>query len=813
MEKGQLYLANVKWRGPNDVGTIEPGRLQIPVVFDTTGGCFEASVPAYAREDGRAMQLAVKSTMPCTILGPSGETPMFEVIHADTGDHWWIEKGPWERRDQGYHDAPSFHRPGGTVDIQVGDSKCRVHLYEPSITTAEFAVLLDDIKNWCWRMAIDEGCYVTVAQNSEVRMLSTEFVRLAEEFIRHVTAAFALPHCELRESFEDQRMDRLRPNNHSLKFLAQHGESSMVPGRCARKHFDTPENRFACAMLRRVARMLRWTAHVARNSETRFEQTAAKHEARAQELMTKRTEHVNATVLEEMLSRARAMVGKLQTLLAQGYQRIKVTAKTGYVSKWQMGEYNSSFVFVELGFDTDSDRIRAFLNRCGSAMVVGTISTEQKISMNGRPYIVCRISDVKLLDAWRNYEAECTQLEQSRKNLELTQWERQLPPDVVSERQREGQTLRSRAVALRKGAVTTSADAERLELLLGKAAAADRKATGLGIVADLRFVPTMVFLQSPAYAGVLSAYRQLISLTGVDETAMQELLALEDVGFRDWPGVYERWCMVSLLQVLQDDLRFEFDKESVRKSLLKYCTGKTPGTFSLSAMRSDMGLDLTLIYQAKLSNGRIPDFILRIRDSKKNTTISCVLDAKACSFRKKTKETPNAPMLYIDDSLHDLVVRKDYSEGDTNSVFVLHASHECITQPTTLQSWASASSYGGDIVFSWESERPKHRHGCVLLRPGDTAHLKRLILLLLQHDLHRYDICAACGSGGVDINVEDGRGVGIQYRCKKCGFFSVISHCYNCKDPIAKNQAWWTFHDLHPTDVWNIKCCSCGALL
>lgn len=814
MDNGQLYLANVNWRGPNDVAALVPGRLQIPVVFDTNLGCFEACVPAYARENGRDMQLAVRSTMPCTILGPNGAIPMFEIIHADTGDHWWIEKGPWERRAQGYHDAPSFHRPGGTVNLQVGNSSCHVHLYEPSITADEFAFLLDDIKNWCWRMAIDENCYVTVAQNSEVRMLSTEFVRMAEEFIRHVTAAFDLPHCELRESLEVQRMDRLRPNNHSIRFLTQHGESAMVPGRCARQHYDTPENRFAYAMLKRVASMLRWTTNATRSSGTRFERTAAQYESRALDLITKRTEHVDASVLEEMLSRARAIVGKLQPLLAQGYQRIKVTAEQGYLPNWHKGEYNGTFAIIELGSDPDSTRIRSFLSRCGSAMVVGSISVEQRISSRtSKPYIVCRISDVRLLDAWRDYERECAQLEQSRESLEATQWERQLPHNVVMERQREGHTLRGRAAALREGAVTANADAERLNMLLGKSGAADRKATSLLITADLRFVPTMVFLQSPAYAGALSAYRRLISLTGVDETAMQELIALEDVGLRDWPGVYERWCLVCLLQVLQDDLRFEFDKVAVRENLLKYCTGKTPGTFSLSAMRSDMGLTLTLTYQAKLPNGRVPDFLLRIRDNQKNTTISCVLDAKACNFRRKPKESPDAPTIYVDDSLHDLVVRKNYGEDGANSVFVLHASRECIAQPTTLQPWATASSYGGDIVFAWESERPRHRQGCILMRPGETAHLKRLIILLLQRDLKRSDVCAACGSGGADVEVGVGHGVGEPHRCKKCGFFSIISHCFNCKEPIAKNQAWWTFHDLHPTDVWNIKCCSCGALL
>jgi hypothetical protein len=149
-----------------------------------------------------------------------------------------------------------------------------------------------------------------------------------------------------------------------------------------------------------------------------------------------------------------------------------------------------------------------------------------------------------------------------------------------------------------------------------------------------------------------------------------------------------------------------------------------------------------------------------------------------------------------------------------NGVFVMHpAKNPCISYPTTMQSWAKASSYGGDSVFFWENEAPTHSHGAVLVSPEDLSNLKRLILMVIQYCLGRNDICASCGAGGADIKKEPGKGVGSHYRCTKCSFLSVSSYCFNCRKPIVKNAAWWSYHDLHPTEVWNIKCPACGSLL
>ena len=817
MQSGQLYLANVSWRDKDFIGDVIPGKLPVGTTSSPETGHFEASVPAYAREKGRDMQLAIKSDRPCFILKQgSARVPLARYEHPDTGDQWWIEKGEW--RDK-YHDAPSFRHPGGSVDISVGDEICRVHLYDPSISDGEFQSLLDDIKTWCWKMAIDESCYVTVGQESEVKVLSAEFLRFAEDFIRNIHGSLRAPHSELRESVENQRIERLRPNSHSIRFLAQRGERDLVPGRAAIAHHDTPENRFLHGMIKAVLQMLRPQSTLANGSALRFKNTAKYYEDRVIELRSKFTETIDPGVLDENLRRSR-------TGRDAGFDKLKITNKSGNAERLRHGYDGEIWVLVQLPPEDESPEIYDFLKRYSTAMIVGELVFSKKVSIEGKSFWACKVEKIDRVENWRDYAKECLTLEAQRKALELSSWEQKLPQAVINERLLEAGILVKRADTLRSAEKRTCGDSALIQSLIEKACSADRGLYALGSKPDLRLVPTMVFLQSPSYAGALSSYRQLRDLTGVDDAELDSLLALEDVGLRDWPGVYERWCLVSLLKVLQDDFRFTFDQGEVRDKLLKYCAGKSAGSFLTHAFRSDINLELTLHYQPKFNNGRIPDFLLEIRDVcdvKTPRSIRCVLDAKACNFvNRSDNATPNV-WNYLDDCLKNLIVDKDYGEAGKNRVFIMHACQTGVARPTTIQPWAKASSYGGDAVYYWEIEsehgirKPEHWHGAVMVRPYDSTHLKRLVLMLVQFGLGVLDLCASCGSGGKDVDVEEKPTAGGKTKyyctCKKCRFFSVKSCCAGCGEGIFKNQASWSYHDLHPVNPWNIKCWSCGTLL
>lgn len=820
MRGAQLYLANVSWRTRDVVGDVIPGQIPVGTTFLQEIGRFEASVPAYARENGLDMQLAIRSDQPCYIIREGApQIPLARYENPDTGDQWWIEKGEWRSKGK-YHDAPSFRHPGGCVEIGIGDDICQVHLYDPSIGEGEFQSLLDDIKGWCWKMAIDESCYVTVESETEVKVLSADFLRFSEEFIRNVQEALRLPHCELRESVEYQRIERLKLNSHSIRFLAQRGERMLVPGRAALAHHDTPENRYLHGMLNAVQQMLRPQSTLQSGLSLRFSTTAKNYEDRALELRSKSTETIDPGVLNENIRRSFA--GK-----ALGFNKLKISNKKkpgDYQESWRDGDYDGTWVSVILPPKRVSPEIYELLERPSSVMIIGDLEFSEKTSSKGNLYWSCDIKRIDRVEYWRDYERECLTLVEQRSALELSNWERKLPKRVLDERLREASTLEKRAYALRSAASRTRADTASIQSLVDQARAAELRLHALGSKPDLRLVPTMVFLQSPSYSGALSSYRQLRDLTGVDDEGLESLLGLENVGLRDWPGVYERWCLVSLLKVLQDDFRFAFNQGEVRAKLLKYCTGSGSGHFSTQASRADINLELKIHYQPRFDSGRVPDFLVEIRDTNTDLSIRCVLDAKACNFKKRAANAKVNAWSYLDDCLKSLVLEKDYGESGKNYVFIMHASQGGVAGPTTTQAWANSSSYGGDAVYYWEVEeesgivKPEHRHGAVMVRPYDSTHLKRLVLMLLQFGLGVLDICASCGAGGDDIQIDDtvmtaGGKKKYSCTCRKCGFLSIRTVCASCGNGIIKNQTSWSYHDLHPVDPWNIKCWSCGTLL
>jgi hypothetical protein len=248
MDGVQLYLAEVTWSARDTISDVAPGTHSVPVTLGPDGESYQTSIPSYSRENGRDIQLAIKSAGPCVIITPEGHESFLEYVNPDTGEHWWIEKGDWkEKRCGGYHDALSFRHPGGKIDILVAGVHCTVHMFYPGFTETEFVLLLDDLKTWCWRMAVDESCYVTVGQHTEVKVLSPDFLTFTSDFLRHAIAILDLPNSELRASVEYQRIERLRPNFESLRFLAQRGEQPMVPGRTTKHHYNTPENRLVTA--------------------------------------------------------------------------------------------------------------------------------------------------------------------------------------------------------------------------------------------------------------------------------------------------------------------------------------------------------------------------------------------------------------------------------------------------------------------------------------------------------------------------------------------------------------------------------------
>lgn len=815
MLRDSIYLAHVSWREKEKIGNVLPGKYPVRVEFNSKESRYEAAIPAYHREGGVPFQLAVKSPLPCSVLTHVPEATSVLVSHTDydTAETWWVERGSWDAKG-GYHDALSFRHPGGHLDLSIGDKRCRIYVYHPSLTESEFLTVLNDLKSWCWRMAVDELCYVAVATDTDLKVLSEEFKQLVCDFNRHVGELLKLPHCELREGVAYQSPDRLRPNMESLRFIAQRGDRKVIPGRAAVPHYATPENRLVHGMVQTVSAILRPQLLLAAGKVERFQSTAVQYRNRAQELQEQEVYKIDSKVLDQNIERLEREHQYLVNMQQQGFQVLVVENERG--------------AFYP-------DCFKAFLNGNWCLVDFGKFRSDKRILEMLRTqavfHILCRsersrgpvrlVTELLKVTYRRHYQKELQKLCGERTRLQQKGWKQAVPVSKRNEMLVEAKTLLARTRKLEDAAHRTYGDHTSVSSMIDTTAGHDRALRRLGVAPLLHVVPSIVFLQAPHYAGALSAFRRLKEISGLEQKAIDDLLSLEEAGIKDWPSIYERWCLVSLIRVLQDDFKFVFDKEEVRRNLLAYCTSRKTKSFFVTADRKDMNLALTLHYQYRLPNGREPDFLLEITDlnSESKRSVKAVFDAKSCSFVRRPESAQASSILFLDDCVDELVNKKDYGQGGSNLVFVLHSSQNCITFPTTLQPWASSTACGGDSVFHWdrEGEKPRHRYGAVRLRPHDSSHLKLVVLRLVQLGLGRKDICASCGAGGRDIiiSTETTRGGYEKYlcHCSRCSFLTVRTHCINCGSRLFKNQGYWTYDDLHPTEVWNNKCWSCGTLL
>lgn len=822
MDIFELYLADVKWSEKNKVAQFLPSKFTVPICRGADESVYEATIPAYYREGRHCFQLAIKSTYPCYIKIGEDMVELFPVT--DDGEQWWIEKGSWDK-DYNSHDALSFRTPGGTLHLVVAGINVIVYIANPGFDEADFEFMLEDFQLWCWQMIVDEASYITVGQMKEVKVLSPQFLAIIDIFLKNVEAILALPNSELRESIKLQKIERLRPNMGSIRHIAQRGETPMIPGRSTTPHHNTIENRFVHGMVKIIEKIIRPQKIFAESSFTKYLHTADSYAEKAKTLKEQIYEPVDRDIFDNNLSKTQKKRDETQNLLSSGSKLIEISkdnAEALDYKKKYVGRYGNRWALVYVHFSL-TEEIDKYLLKYNKIMLIGEILLEDCVGKNDKPYYKARINNqtIKYIGPARDYGMECKQLESKRKELEKNGWARKLPPDILEARRNEAIHLEKRSATIRNTIEENENLVHEIQTKLVQLSIFRKKCCELKIVPETVFVSSMVFLQSPVYSGALTAFRRLRSMAGIDDKLFESLLSLEDVGIRDWASLFERWCLISILQVLKDDFKFEFMQQEINQLLKKHFLKRKSGSIEVKAKRPDMDLSMSLKTQPYLKNGRNPDYSLTITNEKSDTntmqnkSVTLIIDAKSCAFKPRDENAKFDKFQYLDDALYDLIKTKNYSEDGKNSVFILHPSkNRCVTNPTTHQQWATSSSLGGDSVFNWEGlESPDHSFGAVLVRPYDLTNLKRLILLMIQYDLGRMDICPSCGAGGALMETVQGRGVGVHWRCQKCQFLSVSSHCFSCWHDLVKNGVIWTYHDLHPTEVWNVKCPACGALL
>jgi hypothetical protein len=338
----------------------------------------------------------------------------------------------------------------------------------------------------------------------------------------------------------------------------------------------------------------------------------------------------------------------------------------------------------------------------------------------------------------------------------------------------------------------------------------------------------MTFIQNQNYQGAHKSYKKIMDSAGLDEDEFAYLEEFESISILDIPMIYERWCLLQIIKVLNDKLLFT-PENGWKRNLLQQVL-QTSKNISLVFENKNIDRKITLYYEKELNNGKRPDFLLDVESPiDSGYSKRFVMDAKFYEEINISKEV---------DKLYN---KKNYSEDSRNMVFILHPSSSAIVNRATPLSWGDHSYYGEAAMFDWQEYNvlPDHKYGAIFLSPVDDAgsndNLQRLLGMFLQYGLeeHNHDLprdedkkidpflekelfCITCGSEERDeIKEPTKNGFGFRYEiiCKKCLHVTKYNYCWSCKNRLIKNGIDWTYHATQPLEPYNIRCPSCSETI
>jgi PD-(D/E)XK nuclease superfamily len=337
------------------------------------------------------------------------------------------------------------------------------------------------------------------------------------------------------------------------------------------------------------------------------------------------------------------------------------------------------------------------------------------------------------------------------------------------------------------------------------------------------FKPSMTFIQNIAYRNALRFYKEILKSEGIGIEVFDLYGNVTSFGLREMPQVYELWCLVTQIKVLEESFHFVHDPKDLT-ALLKTINPKKQTIAEHSKIdfkNSLAGRQVTLHYQKSTPGNKRPDFILEI--TCKSRTINLVLDSKFKNYNYKKS------------IVYETMDMTNKYGGNRNYVFILHPCKDGTFEDRNIK----YTNHGGERIFYGEGEEqqikfPFHEYGYIELKPNFTDTLKKLIAMSFEYLLEpsrnakqdngeinpRPDnemFCLNCGGTNITM-IEFHRGNNRHYficTCNEtdCGHKIYIDYCWNCKTKIFKHGSHWDYHLESTWSIFDIRCPNCGMTL
>ena len=845
-EDFELKLVRIHWQSKDHFGYIDEISHSPIKLTKQEENIYTADIPSYSLLGNKHSQIALRSistfNSPPKVLLENDTKNLFSLSDPKHGK-WWIEKGDWIKQYK-YHDAPSC-RHAGLFTIIIGDITFRLNITPSGFTPLEYQELLDSFKGELWQLIFEKDSTLTIANDGKGKLPGEEFQKQVSKFIKFAEHILVKPKEELREKQEIQRIEKVRPTAKTFMELSTRGTSvKFVTGRGYEPSYDTPENKYIADIISRLVLIIRNLKKGVESSKKALEYNVLS----IQKNLSKEKDNIlkidpdklNAEIAqaENKKQRWEQKKSKFENYFSHQNEstfdefkkhisfRPNSPAsfdryKPDYIAVWYNATLaNGTTVKCVLKFPQDSCDLDLFTKY--TKYRISNVHYERNVfEKEGIKYysgLINKVSSVEIIDDPQ--EKLITSLKTERDKYYAANWQRPLNPQEKIEKERELSGMKARAKMLVNMAQEYDKKLACLTSIYQNLLSLSKKCKVLKITVENRldYPGTMTFVQNPSYRGAYAAFKEIQNEAHF-ETLFDSLLTIQDFGVTDQPNIYEKWCLLQLINILHE-YGFIQDKEWVTK-LVTSISREKYAECSFVFKHPSLSQVVKLIYQPTLANGKKPDFMLKIQSNNNETIL--ILDAKNKKYNLINQSSLSTEFNTFSSDLDNLVNKKNYSAEGDNSVFILHPMKEKGFLPVlpTPQNWSSCTTLGGSSVFTWEDSAPEHRYGGVQLRPGDLDNLKMVVALSLQYlteDNHgvynkeepkNKEFCIICGGTEFDDTAKKASKGG-HYTCCNCQHFFIKHYCGRCGNRLWKHGSYWTYHDTRTTAPYNIKCPSCG---
>jgi len=850
MPEFEVLLISIDWESPNRVRTIVPSKKFLEA-SKIDGNKYEYDIVLYNKEDDLYFQFAVKTKHTPFLKTNDGNWNQNSRLY-NIQDDFWIIKGDWRTGQRGisYHHCPSINTIG-KIEIGISENLQEIHQFvtidiNSNIDDFDFAQLKNDFEGELWNLITSNKSNVS-SDKIEIRYCDKTF-RYAEnqsiiEFIKAFDQIAKNPKRELSHTKELRRIEKVIPIAETYRKLSTAGTTTLLPSKAVLENYDIYENRFVCFMLHSihliVSKNIKYTSlqierlqneiknltqkiTILQDPDPKVNQIEIQHEIEAQEEFYREWKRKWEIKKNQFIANYSREAHFFRSVT------IEIVYRADYSSYWvklftNQGE--SEYCLFE--FNSDCDGI--FDEQKGQRVSMSTYYYQPQgregRAGNYNKYFVKAINNLTHVSII--YESVIQRQKANARQLEANGWKKILTSNELREQKNQIQTLSKKIEKINfqiKNIGEFNEEQSHLQPLLEQRL----KTTFFKRIkwkTFQGFKPSMTFIQNIAYRNALRYYKEVLKSEGIDIEVFDLYENVTSFGLREMPQVYELWCLVTQIKVLEESFHFEHEPKDL-SALLKTIDPKKQTIAEhckINFKNSLAGRRVTLHYQKTIAENKRPDFIMEITCN--GLTINLVLDSKFKNYNYKKS------------IVYETIDMTNKYGSNRNYVFILHPCKDGTFEDRNIK----YTNHGGERIFYGEGEEqqikfPFHKYGYIELKPNFTDTLKKLIAMSFEYLLEpsrnaKQDriidpkpenemFCINCGNDKFAIEEGNYRSGGkfYKYSCiaednnqnKICGHEVNISYCWNCKTKLFKHGSYWDYHLESTWSIFDIRCPNCG---